>query len=319
MKKSISIAIATYNGAKYLREQLDSIYAQDLLPDEVVVSDDGSTDETLTILEEYHQKYGLLYSVNDGEHGVNHNFYRAISLCTKDIIAICDQDDIWLPNKISVSYNKLIEIENNKPACVSSLCNHIDSKGHLISNEKDEKDTFGYDATLLTYGKGQNRSQGCSLMFNKALKDIILIKIKMYPEIKVTMFYDAFIAFTAAVTGHKYNLGERLMLYRHHSSNVLAKENQSKQKLLNRIQKNEYFLFIPQRRLYTISKMIEWFPESEMNKDTLNLCKKISKISKGTHLKGLIIILTLKELSLFRKIQIFSGTIAMDIIKLFIN
>lgn len=319
MRKTISVAIATYNGGKYLRKQLDSIYNQDRIPDEVIVSDDGSSDETLSILEEYHIKYGLKYSLNDGTHGFNHNFYRAISLCTSDIIAICDQDDIWLPCKISLSFRKLNEIGNGKPACVSSLCSHIDKDDNIISSLPDERDTFGYDATMLTYGKGQNRSQGCSLMFNRELSEIVLNKIITYPEIKDLIFYDAFIAYTAALVGYKYNLGQRLMLYRHHSLNVLGKADTKKDTIINRIRKNDYFLFIPQARLRVFSLLLKWFSVEETNHAAYCLCKKISKISTTSHYAGLQIIMKIKELSLLRKIQIFMGTIAMDLIKIFLK
>lgn len=309
--------MATYNGEKFLRKQLDSIYNQTLPPDEVVVSDDGSTDGTIEILEEYHKSYGLKYSLNYGEHGCNQNFYRAISLCTSDIIAICDQDDIWLPEKISTSYNKLCQIDNGKPACVSSLCIHIDKDDNIISSSPDECDTSGYDATMLTYGKGQNRSQGCSLMFNRALSEIVLKKVHIYPEIVSSMFYDGFISFTAAMTGNKYNIGQRLMLYRHHSSNVLAKFDQKEVNLFTRISKNDFFGFIPQKRLKVLPKMLEWFSQNELNKNAYILCTKISEISKNTHYIGLFKIMKIKELSLGRKLKILTGTLAMDFIKLF--
>ncbi|SHJ34283.1 glycosyltransferase [Fibrobacter sp. UWP2] len=319
MKKTISIAMATYNGAKYLREQLESIYNQDMLPDEVVVSDDGSKDETLSILEEYHQKYGLKYSVNAGKHGVNFNFFRAISLCSKDVIAISDQDDIWLPNKISVSYYKLAEIDNGKPGCVSSLCNHIDKEGNLIQSQKDDVDTSGYSSTLLTYGKGQDRSQGCSLMFNRKLANLVLDKVKMYPEIETTMYYDGFIAFTAAITGVKYNLGKRLMLYRHHGTNVLASEKQKTPSIAWRIRKNDFFMFIPQSRIAKFSKLLEWFDKKEMHQEAYSLCQKIAYIDKGSHFLGLMKILSIKELTMFRRIEIFCGTLVMDFIKIFVH
>ena len=313
-KKTISVAMATYNGEKFLRQQLESIYNQTLVPDEVVVSDDGSTDGTLKILEEYHKTNGLKYSINDGKHGCNHNFYRAISLCTSDVIAISDQDDIWLPNKIEVSFKKLCEIENGKPACVSSLCNHIDKDDNIISSTPDECDTKGYVATLMTNGNNQNRSQGCSLMFNKTLAEIIIEKNKMFPEIAETMFYDGFISFTAAIIGVKYNLGQKLMLYRHHSSNVLAKEG-VKISLGSRIKQNNYFLFIPQRRIDTLPKMLEWYSKEEIINEAFELCSKISKISKVSTARGLFTIFQIKELNVFRKIIITIGSLVMYLIK----
>lgn len=318
-RNGISVAMATYNGEKYLKQQLDSIYSQDLLPDEVVVSDDGSSDSTLEILEEYHKKYGLTYSINEGQHGVNHNFYRAISLCNKEIIAICDQDDIWLPNKISTTYRKLCEFATDKPTCISSQCYHINSEGKLISETKNQRDTYGYDATLLSYGKNQNRGQGCSLMFNKQLKNIIIKKTTEYPEIKDEILYDGFISFTAALTGNKYNIGKRLMLYRHHSTNVIAKEGQKKEGIITRLSKNDFFCFIPQSRFSRIKKMLTWFSERETDPQAFLLCQKIIYASETSHFNALFSIMKIKELTLMRRFKIFSGTIAMDILKYFLS
>jgi glycosyltransferase involved in cell wall biosynthesis len=91
----ISLAMPTYNGERFLREQLDSIYNQTIVPDEVIVVDDCSTDGTISILEEYKKKYGLKYWVNEKNLGYNKNFEKAISLCTGDYIALSDQDDVW--------------------------------------------------------------------------------------------------------------------------------------------------------------------------------------------------------------------------------
>ncbi len=96
----VSVAVATYNGERYLREQLDSIYAQTFSNLEVVVTDDCSQDKTVEILELYRQKHRLKYYVNDTNLGYAKNFEKAVSLCSGDYIAFSDQDDIFLPDKI---------------------------------------------------------------------------------------------------------------------------------------------------------------------------------------------------------------------------
>lgn len=103
----ISIAMATYNGAKYLREQLDSFAAQTRLPDELVVCDDGSSDDTLNILEEFARTAPFQVRIfrNDVNLGYGQNFGRAMGLCSGDLIFLSDQDDIWFPEKIEVVSN----------------------------------------------------------------------------------------------------------------------------------------------------------------------------------------------------------------------
>jgi len=96
----VSVALATCNGERFLREQLDSIYAQTYPRIEVVASDDGSTDGTVQILEEYRLSKGLSYTVQPGRLGLVGNFERAISSCSGDFIVLSDQDDIWEPDKL---------------------------------------------------------------------------------------------------------------------------------------------------------------------------------------------------------------------------
>ena len=209
----ISVAMATYNGEMFLRKQLDSLYAQTLLPFEVVVVDDKSTDGTAAILQDYSLRYGLKYYVNEETLGVNRNFEKAISKCSGDYIIICDQDDIWFSNKIEVSLKTLMEIGEDKPALVSSQCLHIDANDNIISKSRTIVEGAAYTDTVLLQG----RSQGCTLMFNKKLKDILLD----FPPQKP--LYDVYISLVAACVGIKYNLSEPLMYYRHHNNNVVAK------------------------------------------------------------------------------------------------
>lgn len=99
---TISVVIATYNGEKFIREQIDSVLAQTLMPDEIIVSDDGSTDGTWEILEEYKTNYPKLFRLyhNEGEHGAHNNFKWALQYAACDLVAPCDQDDIWMPEKL---------------------------------------------------------------------------------------------------------------------------------------------------------------------------------------------------------------------------
>lgn len=98
----ISIAMATYNGAKYIQEQLDSFLYQTLQPDELVVCDDGSTDTTLIILEAFRKQAPFVVHIYRNESNLGHmkNFEKALSLCIGDIIFLSDQDDVWFNNKL---------------------------------------------------------------------------------------------------------------------------------------------------------------------------------------------------------------------------
>src|SRR6185503_3389456 len=101
---SISIALATYNGEKYLPAQLDSLTRQTRLPDELIVSDDASADRTKVIVLDFAGRapFPVRFHENRGQTGFRDNFMRAAGLCQSDLVAFCDQDDVWEPHKLAV-------------------------------------------------------------------------------------------------------------------------------------------------------------------------------------------------------------------------
>jgi len=99
-----SIALCTYNGEQYLKEQLESYAYQTQLPDELIVCDDGSTDSTIDIIREFADSasFSVKLYINEQNLGSTKNFEKAIRLCTGDIIFLSDQDDVWREDKISL-------------------------------------------------------------------------------------------------------------------------------------------------------------------------------------------------------------------------
>ena len=125
----ISVAMCTYNGEKYLQEQLDSIAAQTILPAELVVCDDGSTDSSLVILNRFAEtaSFPIHVHVNSENLGVARNFFKAIKRCTSQWVMLCDQDDVWLADKVETF---LTAIQSNPKA------NLILSDAILVDHEK---------------------------------------------------------------------------------------------------------------------------------------------------------------------------------------
>ena len=106
----ISVALATYNGGTHLREQLASLVGQTVQPTELVVSDDGSTDETLAIIEDFARRspFPVVRAPHKGRLGFADNFLHAAENCRHELIAFCDQDDVWLPSKLEIASRRII-------------------------------------------------------------------------------------------------------------------------------------------------------------------------------------------------------------------
>lgn len=132
----ISIALSTYNGEKFLREQLNSLLSQTYRPVEIVIVDDCSTDNTCSIIESYLIEYPtkIKFFKNSINIGYNKSFEKAFSLCVGDFIAISDQDDIWLPEKIEVLYD-LLGADN----LIYSNSTIIDEEGEVLLERKFKK------------------------------------------------------------------------------------------------------------------------------------------------------------------------------------
>ena len=118
----IDILLATYNGAAYIREQIDSILQQTVADWHLLVHDDGSTDGTVDIVREYVQTDKRIRLVEDGERhlGVAKNFLHLLKYSTAEYAMFCDQDDIWIDNKVEVMLGVIADKDNTRPQAVFS-------------------------------------------------------------------------------------------------------------------------------------------------------------------------------------------------------
>ena len=236
MKYLISFALATYNGSKYLKEQLDSFYNQTYKNFEVIVVDDVSTDDTVKILEQYKRKYGLIYFVNSTNLGVTKNFEKAISMCSGEYIALADQDDIWLPKKLEILHKNI----GDSSLIYSNAC--IINENSEIQNEttKDIHLLYGLDSNtkdLYNYLVLNSFILGCSVMFKQELvKDLI-------PIFQTSRNHDWWLTICAyKKNGIKY-IDEVLFNYRHHDNNYSRQGDNTTfiQKVISFYSKNRIF------------------------------------------------------------------------------
>lgn len=203
----ISIAMATYNGAKYLQEQLDSFLAQTRQPDELVVCDDGSRDDTLDILERFQQQapFEVLVYKNELNLGYKKNFEKALTLCSGDMIFLSDQDDVW--HKIKIE--RIIQEFKNHPATLVV----VNDAELTISDLSRTGLTVAGQITSV----GMSHEQlllGCCIAFRSDLKPLIL------PIPHNLHGHDGWINTLANALGCRRFLPEVLQYYRRHGENT---------------------------------------------------------------------------------------------------
>lgn len=214
-KPLVSIAMATYNGEKFLRKQLDSLLSQIYKNIEVVVSDDCSTDETIAILNEYKDKFKMRLYFNKSNLGFLKNFETAVSLCKGDYIVLADQDDIWMPEKVSTLLDEIGDY--SLIYSDASLINEHDDilPGSLIKNSGIKPVT----GKAFTYFVCNSCVTGCTSMFKKELVPVIL----PIPENETS--HDWWFSVVASRQGGVKYLNRELIQYRQHDYNVIgAKE-----------------------------------------------------------------------------------------------
>ena len=229
----ISVCMATYNGERFIKEQIDSILCQLSQDDELIISDDGSTDRTLEIISSYKdERIKLFYHKKNSEYAkikYSRNFYYAIDnfenalkQAKGDYIFLCDQDDVWTENKVPICMEKLQNC---------SLLIHdgdiIDGNGNQIAPSffKINHTHFGRLYNLL-----KNGYIGCCMCFSKKL----LLDLLPFPK-KLPM-HDIYIGNFASLNGYKVCFTkEKLIHYRRHGGNASPSSERSHRKLSDRI------------------------------------------------------------------------------------
>lgn len=217
----ISIALCTYNGEKYITEQLNSILEQSYQNLEIILVDDGSTDQTFSILQDFQRKdQRIRLYQNEKNLGFNANFNHALSLTTGDYIAIADQDDIWEKEKVAYMANA---IKDDILLYHDSIL--IDEKGNSIGKKISDLHRFvkGDCSVFFLY---HNCVSGHACLFHRSL----LNYCNPFPP---QMYYDWWMAYTAACLGKINFITPSFVKHRRHSesSTVNDKTNAKTQRI----------------------------------------------------------------------------------------
>jgi len=222
-KQSIDILLATYNGQDYLREQIDYILAQSNQDWRLVIRDDGSVDNTLSIIKDCVARYPdkIVFIEDEGNHlGASLNFQRLLEHSVAEYIMFCDQDDVWLPRKVERTLNLMKATEEkypNKPVLVHTDLRVVDSRLKTIA-----RSTWRYQGTSPEIGNDadkvvlQNVATGCTIMINQKAKDVSM------PIPKEAIMHDWWIVINVAKHGRIVYIPDQLVLYRQHANNAVG-------------------------------------------------------------------------------------------------
>lgn len=228
--------MATFNGQKYLDDQISSIVNQDNNNWHVYIRDDGSTDKTRLIIGKYVKKFPDkftdLSSISGGGNSKS-NFFTILRWVTKnvdpDYYMLCDQDDYWLPDKISVCLDKFGKKEI--PTLVHTDLRVVDRKLNIINDSFLKYMNSNSKYRSLERLLVQNNITGCTMMWNKELN-----KKVSYIDDKRILMHDWWIALIASAFGNIYFVDKATVLYRQHNGNVVgAKKVKSLKYILDKL------------------------------------------------------------------------------------
>lgn len=220
----VSVALCTYNGEKYICDQLNSIINQTRKVDEIILSDDNSTDNTLGLAESILTESGIAFTIikNKSSVGVTLNFKMAIDRCIGDIIVLSDQDDVWEKNKIE---ELLIAFQDEEVIMAFSDASAIDKNGKTIIESWHKRIGFMQSAwteknwidAMLRKGHCPN---GCLMAFRR----------KLYlsaPDIwsGEYMYHDRWLCYSAGLFGEYYYNDKPLIRYRIHEQSITQGSN----------------------------------------------------------------------------------------------
>ncbi|WP_047150872.1 glycosyltransferase family 2 protein [Aneurinibacillus tyrosinisolvens] len=245
--KKIQILLSTYNGEKYLEQQLDSLLQQIHLDIEILVRDDGSTDETLKILNRY-RAHKNIKVMSERNIGVVKSFLNLISISsdTADYFAFCDQDDFWESDKLLRAVESLEEIPADVPAMYCSQAELVNENLEGIGRMPQLTHAPSFANALV-----QNIATGCTVVFNHAAKQVLLRRL---PNSSNIIMHDWWVYLVVSAFGNVIYDPEPRILYRQHSSNSIGAKSSFIHKWVARLRQ-----FINRGNRLFITKQVEEF------------------------------------------------------------
>ena len=266
--KTIEIVMATYNGEKYIKEQIESVINQTYTNWKLLIRDDNSRDKTIEIIKEYEKKDARIRLIKDnkGNLGFVKNFEELIKNSKEEYIMFSDQDDYWLENKLEVYHNrlnKLSEDDLKKPLLLHSNSFVCDKNLNI------KKNNFIDSRLASTKNKGvcffSYIVQGSTIMINKKTKNLCI------PFMKKVTLHDRYFHLMVEFLGNRIFINKSLMKYRQHNNNEIG----AKSNIIKKILTKRYFDENDRDLIIEIN-------EKYKNKISITQLKRIEKYLKIT-------------------------------------
>lgn len=264
--KDVVILMTTYNGEKYIKEQIESLLNQEEVEVQILIRDDGSTDNTINILEEYSKKYKNI-SWYKGEHlNVQKGFLDLLKKSPdSNYYAFCDQDDVWDKDKLKIAITSIENKKSDNPIVYYSGQRLVDSKLNFISNHYIDSSRNAYTNFLIS------NVAGCTMVFNKKLRDAAN---KTNPNF--ILMHDSWLFKLCLSIGGEYIADREVHIsYRQHQNNAVGLKKGIKSKI-NQI-KRYIYVFEIKRQIEELYKMYS----NDMTSEYKSFCEEIINYDKS--------------------------------------
>lgn len=229
MNNTIAILMASYNGERYIKEQIESIINQRFNDWHLFISDDGSTDDTLEIEKSYQRRFPQKITIVENktnQHGSKYNFFNLSKVAFNEnynYFMFCDQDDVWKENKVADTFKVMKQVEKNKdtPILIHTDLEVVDGDLKTLGDSFVKYRALDTNCKDINHLLIQNNVTGCTMMINRSL----LGKALQVKNIDKVAMHDWWFALVAAIYGKIYFLNESTIKYRQHGGNVVGATN----------------------------------------------------------------------------------------------
>lgn len=280
----MDILLATYNGEKYISELLDSILSQTYQNWRVLVSDDCSSDATLTILRDYEARDSRIIIVSVGRKygSAKNNFLSLLTYSSSELVMFCDQDDYWLPNKIDMFVRRYSKFRSlNKPVLLFSdmyvTNSNLDIIGKFMYSSKLDPERTKTNNLLAL-----NCIPGCVMMLNRELVAIA----KRTKNFEGIVMHDVWIALLGSIFGKIDFIDSQTILYRQHSANSIGSKRYIRTVFNSLFDENRSNIL--RKTIWQAQALIREY-SSDLDDESYTIIKAYSKLDRFSRFKKVII------------------------------